>query len=181
MPFVLDGLLAEIAAQAGADLIDGFVVADLPWSDGKVAGARGRTSGSPTQSSLPARLVVSADGLHSTVARKAGARLLLTAPTAQLTLVEPRLTSGDFPDARTARPLEASDCDILSVRARPSATHPCRGGRSADGPGARPAGRASVREGLPGRRAADPLGANRSGRRVPAGRKRATSLTQWGC
>jgi 2-polyprenyl-6-methoxyphenol hydroxylase-like FAD-dependent oxidoreductase len=57
---VLDALLAEAAAQAGAELIDGFVVADLLWSDGRVAGVRGHTSGSPAQSSLRARLVVAA-------------------------------------------------------------------------------------------------------------------------
>ena len=66
---VLDAMLAEAAAQAGAELIDGFVVADLLYSDGRVAGVRGHTSGSPVQSSLPARLVVGADGLHSGVRR----------------------------------------------------------------------------------------------------------------
>ena len=71
---VLDALLAEAAAESGAELIDGFVVADLLWSDGTVAGVGGHTSGSPAQSSLQAALVVGADGLHSTVARKAGAR-----------------------------------------------------------------------------------------------------------
>ena len=71
---VLDALLAEAAAESGAELIDGFVVTDLLWSDGRVAGVRGHSPGLPVQSSLPARLVVGADGLHSTVARKAGAR-----------------------------------------------------------------------------------------------------------
>jgi 2-polyprenyl-6-methoxyphenol hydroxylase-like FAD-dependent oxidoreductase len=71
---ILDALLAEAAAQAGAELADGFVVRDLPWSEGRAAGVHGHTPGSPAQSSLPARLVAGADGLHSTVARKAAAR-----------------------------------------------------------------------------------------------------------
>jgi flavin-dependent dehydrogenase len=77
---VLDALLAEAAVQAGAELIEGFVVSDLLWSDGEVAGVRGHGTGSPAQSSLPARLVVGADGLHSTVARKAGARAYRSFP-----------------------------------------------------------------------------------------------------
>ncbi|HTA03427.1 MAG TPA: NAD(P)/FAD-dependent oxidoreductase [Streptosporangiaceae bacterium] len=77
---VLDALLAEAAAESGAELVDGFVVADLLWSDGRVAGVRGHASGSPAQSSLRARLVVGADGLHSTVARKAGARAYQSRP-----------------------------------------------------------------------------------------------------
>ena len=77
---VLDALLAEAAAESGAELVDGFVVADLLWSDGRVAGVRGHSPGSPLQSSLPARLVVGADGLHSTVARKVGARAYRTHP-----------------------------------------------------------------------------------------------------
>lgn len=71
---ILDALLVEAAAQAGAELVDGFVVRDLLWSEGRVAGVYGHTSGSPAQSSLPAKLVVGADGLHSTVARKVAAR-----------------------------------------------------------------------------------------------------------
>ena len=71
---VLDALLAEAAAESGAELVDDFVVTDLLWSDGRVAGVRGHTSGSPVLSSLPARLVVGADGLHLTVARKVRAR-----------------------------------------------------------------------------------------------------------
>ena len=71
---VLDALLAEAAVQAGAELVDGFAVSDLLWSDGRVAGVRGHSTGSPVQSSLPAKVVVGADGLHSTVARKVGAR-----------------------------------------------------------------------------------------------------------
>ena len=77
---VLDALLVEAAAEAGAELIDSFVVSDLLWSDGKVAGVRGHTSGSVVQSSLPAKLVVGADGMHSTVARKVGAQAYRSHP-----------------------------------------------------------------------------------------------------
>ncbi|MGB6452871.1 MAG: NAD(P)/FAD-dependent oxidoreductase [Streptosporangiaceae bacterium] len=77
---VLDAMLAEAAVQAGAELIEGFVVGDLLWSDGTVAGVRGHNSGFSAQSSLPARLVVGADGLHSTVARKVGARAYRSHP-----------------------------------------------------------------------------------------------------
>jgi 2-polyprenyl-6-methoxyphenol hydroxylase-like FAD-dependent oxidoreductase len=77
---VLDALLVEAAMQAGAELIDGFVISDLLWSDGRAVGVRGHTAGSTVQSSLPARLVVGADGLHSTVARKAGARAYRSHP-----------------------------------------------------------------------------------------------------
>jgi flavin-dependent dehydrogenase len=70
---VLDALLAGAAAEAGAELIDGFVVGDVLWSDGRAVGVRGhhRTS---ARSSLRARIVVGADGLHSTVARRVAAR-----------------------------------------------------------------------------------------------------------
>jgi 2-polyprenyl-6-methoxyphenol hydroxylase-like FAD-dependent oxidoreductase len=71
---VLDAMLAEAAVQAGAELAGGFVVSDLLWSDGEVTGVRGHSSGSPVQSSMSARLVVGADGLHSTVAQKVAAR-----------------------------------------------------------------------------------------------------------
>jgi 2-polyprenyl-6-methoxyphenol hydroxylase-like FAD-dependent oxidoreductase len=77
---VLDAMLAEAAAESGAELVDSFVVADLLWSDGRVAGVRGHSPRSPVQSSLPARLVVGADGLHSTVARKVGARAYRSDP-----------------------------------------------------------------------------------------------------
>ncbi len=77
---VLDALLVEAAAQAGAELIDGFVVSDLLWSDGRAAGVRGHAAGSAAESTMRAAIVVGADGLHSTVARKAGARAYRSHP-----------------------------------------------------------------------------------------------------
>jgi 2-polyprenyl-6-methoxyphenol hydroxylase-like FAD-dependent oxidoreductase len=70
---ILDALLAEAAAQAGADLIERFTVDDVLWSDGQAAGVRGHHPGS-AGSSLRAAVVVGADGAHSGIARKVGAR-----------------------------------------------------------------------------------------------------------
>lgn len=70
---VLDAVLVEAAVEAGAELIDGFVVRDLLWSDGRVVGVEGHLRGS-TAASLRSRVVVGADGLHSTVAQRVDAR-----------------------------------------------------------------------------------------------------------
>jgi 2-polyprenyl-6-methoxyphenol hydroxylase-like FAD-dependent oxidoreductase len=45
-----------------------------------VAGVRGHASGPPAQTSLPARLVAGAEGLHSTVARTVAARAYRSHP-----------------------------------------------------------------------------------------------------
>lgn len=73
---VLDAVLVDAAIEAGAELIDSFVARDLLWSEGRVVGVEG-TEGNvrgSTASSLRARVVVGADGLHSTVARQVDAR-----------------------------------------------------------------------------------------------------------
>ena len=70
---VLDALLVEAAAESGADLIERFVAGEVIWSDGRAAGVRGRHPGS-AGSSLRAAVVVGADGMHSGIARKVGAR-----------------------------------------------------------------------------------------------------------
>jgi len=70
---VLDALLVEAAGESGAELIDGLVVSDVLWTEGRAAGVRGHSRG-PAESSLRAKLVVGADGLHSTIARRAAAR-----------------------------------------------------------------------------------------------------------
>jgi flavin-dependent dehydrogenase len=77
---VLDALLVEAAAQAGAELIEGFVVRDVLWSGGRAAGVRGHAARSPAQLSLPAKVIVGADGLHSTMARKVAARAYRSHP-----------------------------------------------------------------------------------------------------
>jgi flavin-dependent dehydrogenase len=72
---VLDTVLVEAAVEAGADLIDGVVVDDVVWADGRVSGVRGRRRGVGGSVSLRAPLVVGADGLHSTVARRVAAHV----------------------------------------------------------------------------------------------------------
>jgi 2-polyprenyl-6-methoxyphenol hydroxylase-like FAD-dependent oxidoreductase len=69
---LLDPILAEAAAEAGADLRMGTRVTGLLEEEGRVAGVRVTQNGSET--TLNARLVVGADGRNSTIARLAGAR-----------------------------------------------------------------------------------------------------------
>jgi flavin-dependent dehydrogenase len=76
---VLDALLVEAAVESGADLIDGFAADEVLWSEGRVVGVKGHRRGS-VKSSVSARIVVGADGLHSTVARAVGARTYRQGP-----------------------------------------------------------------------------------------------------
>jgi 2-polyprenyl-6-methoxyphenol hydroxylase-like FAD-dependent oxidoreductase len=69
---VLDGLLVDAAVEAGVELVEGVVVDDLVWCDGRVVGVEGHRRGS-APFSMRARFVVGADGLHSTVANTVGA------------------------------------------------------------------------------------------------------------
>jgi flavin-dependent dehydrogenase len=69
---LLDPILAETAAQAGADVRMETRVTELVEDRGRVAGVRVIRNGS--ESTLKARLIVGADGRSSTVARLAGAR-----------------------------------------------------------------------------------------------------------
>lgn len=64
----LDALLVEAAVSAGADVRTGLRVSGLTVEDGRVTGLE-TTGGEPIQ----ARLVVGADGRHSTVASLVGA------------------------------------------------------------------------------------------------------------
>jgi len=65
---LLDGLLADAAAEAGADLRNGFTVKELVWEDGRVVGIRGRdAAGVMVEERAP--IVIGADGMHSFVAR----------------------------------------------------------------------------------------------------------------
>jgi 2-polyprenyl-6-methoxyphenol hydroxylase-like FAD-dependent oxidoreductase len=65
---ILDGLLADAADEAGAELQDGFVVDELLVDDGTVTGIRGRRRGGRPVTAR-ARVVVGADGRRSLVAR----------------------------------------------------------------------------------------------------------------
>lgn len=69
---VLDSLLADAAAQAGADVRTAFTVKELLWDDGRVVGVRGRDAlGNFVEER--AAVVVGADGMHSFTARAVGA------------------------------------------------------------------------------------------------------------
>jgi hypothetical protein len=65
---VLDKLLVDAAADAGAEVREGFTVQEVVVSDGRVTGIRGhgRDGGTVTEQ---AWVVVGADGRHSAVAR----------------------------------------------------------------------------------------------------------------
>jgi flavin-dependent dehydrogenase len=69
---VLDKLLLDTAATAGAEIREGFTVTGLDWADGRVTGIRG---GDKNRAAIveKARIVVGADGRNSLVAREAGA------------------------------------------------------------------------------------------------------------
>jgi 2-polyprenyl-6-methoxyphenol hydroxylase-like FAD-dependent oxidoreductase len=69
---VLDKLLVDAAAEAGAEPREGFTVEALVIEDGRVTGIRGHRKDEPAVD-LRARVVVGADGHHSLVARLAGA------------------------------------------------------------------------------------------------------------
>ncbi len=69
---LLDPILAEAAADAGADLHMATKVTGLVEDHGRVAGVRVVHDGSAT--TLKARLVIGADGRNSTIASLAGAR-----------------------------------------------------------------------------------------------------------
>jgi flavin-dependent dehydrogenase len=69
---VLDSILVEAAVASGVELRTRFSVDDLVSDDGHVSGIRGREEkGSAVVEK--ARIVVGADGMHSTVARLVGA------------------------------------------------------------------------------------------------------------
>ncbi len=65
---VLDKLLVDAAVEAGVELREGFSVRQLAMEGGRVTGVRGGAKGGATVSE-EARIVIGADGLHSTVAR----------------------------------------------------------------------------------------------------------------
>jgi 2-polyprenyl-6-methoxyphenol hydroxylase-like FAD-dependent oxidoreductase len=69
---VLDPILLEAAAEAGAEVLMGAKVTGLARDQGRVTGVDVVRNGS--EQALEARLVVGADGRNSTVARLAGSR-----------------------------------------------------------------------------------------------------------
>ncbi len=69
---VLDKLLIDAAAEAGAEVREGFSVDELIVDDGTVVGIRGHASGGSAVVER-ARVVIGADGAHSRVANAVGA------------------------------------------------------------------------------------------------------------
>lgn len=64
---VLDKLLVDAAAAAGAEVREGFAVQEVLAGDGRVTGIRGRSKSGQVVSEH-ARVVIGADGVHSVVA-----------------------------------------------------------------------------------------------------------------
>jgi flavin-dependent dehydrogenase len=67
---VLDKLLVDAAAEAGAEIREGFAVEEVLIEDGRVVGIKGRSKGAAAVTER-ARVVVGADGRHSLVAEAA--------------------------------------------------------------------------------------------------------------
>jgi len=66
---VLDKILVDAAADAGAEVREGFTLEDVVVEDGAVAGIRGHSRGGKTVFER-ARVVIGADGRNSRVAKK---------------------------------------------------------------------------------------------------------------
>ena len=69
---VLDKLLIDAAAEAGAEVREGFTAEEVLAEDGRVQGIRGHAKGG-TSVSERAEVVIGADGKHSQVAKAVGA------------------------------------------------------------------------------------------------------------
>jgi flavin-dependent dehydrogenase len=76
--FILDPILVDAAAEAGAEVRLGTKVTGLVRDDGRVGGVQTAFDGSEAE--LRARLVVGADGRNSTVANLVGSRKYNVAP-----------------------------------------------------------------------------------------------------
>lgn len=66
--YVLDKMLVDAAAEAGAEVREGFSVSELLFEDGRVVGIKGKEKGGPAVTER-ARIVIGADGQYSLVAR----------------------------------------------------------------------------------------------------------------
>ena len=77
---VLDKLLLDAAAEAGAQVEEAFTVTAVLSRDGRVTGIRGHRRGGP-EVEEQARIVIGADGRHSLVATEAGAEKYNARPT----------------------------------------------------------------------------------------------------
>jgi 2-polyprenyl-6-methoxyphenol hydroxylase-like FAD-dependent oxidoreductase len=80
---VLDSLMVDAARAAGAEIREGYVVEEIVWDRGRVAGIRGHERGRAPATET-ASLVVGADGKRSLVAGAVGARRYRQRPVATL-------------------------------------------------------------------------------------------------
>lgn len=69
---VLDAMLVEAAVESGVELIENFAVSDVVRSGDRVTGVIGRVRDG-AEVALPAQVVVGADGLRSTIAKRVAA------------------------------------------------------------------------------------------------------------
>ncbi|MEX0786792.1 MAG: NAD(P)/FAD-dependent oxidoreductase [Dehalococcoidia bacterium] len=65
---ILDKLLVDFASEAGAEVREGFSVQELTFDGDRVTGLRGKAKGG-AEVTEEARIVIGADGMHSTVAK----------------------------------------------------------------------------------------------------------------
>ena len=78
----LDGVLADAAGAAGAELRDRFAVQEITRDGDRVTGITGRDARSGAKATERARIVIGADGRNSLLARTVGAAAYESAPTA---------------------------------------------------------------------------------------------------
>lgn len=77
---IIDQILYEAAQEAGAEVRENFLVQELLFEGDRVCGIRGRNSAGQIVTEM-ARIVIGADGLHSTVARAVQAPIYNEKPT----------------------------------------------------------------------------------------------------
>jgi flavin-dependent dehydrogenase len=76
---VLDSVVVEAAVAAGADLFERTSVRSVLWSEGRASGVEVKPIAGPARH-LDARLVVGADGRHSSIAAQVGAHMYTHMP-----------------------------------------------------------------------------------------------------
>jgi 2-polyprenyl-6-methoxyphenol hydroxylase-like FAD-dependent oxidoreductase len=77
--FILDKILIDAAAAAGAEVRERFIVEKLVFDGDRVVGITGHSPGEGSVTKL-AKIVIGADGMHSLVARSVGAEEYHTRP-----------------------------------------------------------------------------------------------------
>lgn len=77
---VLDKLLVDAAAEAGAEVREGYAVLEYLAEDGRIAGIRGQDVETRTVSVERARVTVGADGRNSRLAQQVGAAVYAAEP-----------------------------------------------------------------------------------------------------